>query len=73
MANPRSLTDDELEEVYSGALVQLADSVREYNQAERLHAAKRPTPKLAEDRLNIAKESIRVSLHVYHSLREQIE
>ena len=73
MANGRQLTDDELEEVSANALNQLADSLREYDTAKRMHAAKRPNQKRSVERFNTAKESLRLSLHVYHGLRDQIE
>ena len=73
MAHEHPLTDEELEHLLAGALDQLADSVREYNDAKRAHAAKRPNQQLAVDRFNVAKESLRISIRVYDSLRDEIE
>jgi hypothetical protein len=71
VANERRLTDEELEHLHSEALDQLADSVSEYNEAKRMLEAKRPNQELTVQRFNIAKESMRLSLHVYHGLRDE--
>ncbi len=69
----RPLTDEELDELRSEALDQLADAVRELKEANDLHAQGLPNLELATTRRSIARDALRTSLTVYENLRREIE
>jgi hypothetical protein len=69
----RPLTDEELEELPSGALDQLADAVSELKEANELHTQGLPNLGLATRRRSNARDSLRTSLTVYENLRREIE
>jgi signal-transduction protein with cAMP-binding, CBS, and nucleotidyltransferase domain len=73
MPYERELTDEELDQLLSEALDQLADAVRELNTANTLYAQRKPKAELATRRRSLARETLKYSLHTYHALRDQIE
>jgi len=69
----RELTDVELDQLYQQALDQLADAVREYEDAKRAKESNRPSADLAAKRLALARDAMRLCLTTYHQIRDQID